>query len=66
MLTALRGMSLPQRLSFPQYLPKRLGLAWVKVKNPNYWRRDAELEAMQRARPASSRSTRVRVSVKGR
>ena len=38
MLTALRGTSLPQRLSFPQYLPKRLGLAWVEVMNPNYWR----------------------------
>ena len=23
---------------------------WVKVKNPNYWRRDAEREAMQRSR----------------
>jgi hypothetical protein len=22
---------------------------WVKVKNPSYWRRDAELEAMQRS-----------------
>jgi hypothetical protein len=23
---------------------------WVKVKNPNYWRRDSELEAMMRSR----------------
>ena len=23
---------------------------WVKVKNPNYWRRDAEREAMSRKR----------------
>jgi ATP-dependent DNA ligase len=23
---------------------------WVKVKNPNYWRRDAELDAMRRSR----------------
>ena len=23
---------------------------WVKVKNPNYWRRDFEIEAMQRSR----------------
>jgi hypothetical protein len=23
---------------------------WIKLKNPNYWRRDAELEAMQRSR----------------
>jgi ATP-dependent DNA ligase len=22
---------------------------WVKVKNPNYWRRDAEREAMRRS-----------------
>jgi ATP-dependent DNA ligase len=22
---------------------------WVKVKNPSYWRRDAEIEAMQRS-----------------
>jgi ATP-dependent DNA ligase len=30
------------------YRPGERG--WVKVKNPDYWRRDAELEAMQRAR----------------
>jgi len=29
---------------------------WVKVKNPNYWRRDAEREAMQRARKRKQRS----------
>jgi ATP-dependent DNA ligase len=23
---------------------------WIKTKNPNYWRRDAEIAAMQRAR----------------
>ena len=28
------------------YRPKDRG--WVKVKNPNYWRRDAEIEAMAR------------------
>ena len=28
------------------YRPNR---GWVKVKNPNYWRRDAEREAMQRS-----------------
>lgn len=26
------------------------GRGWVKVKNPNYWRRDAEREAMRRSR----------------
>jgi len=25
------------------------GRGWVKVKNPNYWRRDMEREAMQRS-----------------
>jgi bifunctional non-homologous end joining protein LigD len=30
------------------YSPGERG--WVKVKNPNYWRRDAEIEAMQRSR----------------
>jgi ATP-dependent DNA ligase len=29
------------------YRPNDRG--WVKVKNPNYWRPDAELEAMARA-----------------
>jgi ATP-dependent DNA ligase len=29
---------------------------WVKVKNPSYWRRDPEIEAMQRSR---ERRTRV-------
>jgi hypothetical protein len=28
------------------YCPKDRG--WVKVKNPDYWRRDAEREAMAR------------------
>jgi hypothetical protein len=23
---------------------------WIKTKNPNYWRRDSEREAMQRSR----------------
>jgi len=36
------------------YRPNDRG--WVKVKNPNYWRRDAELEAMQRARKRKQRS----------
>ena len=25
------------------------GRGWIKTKNPNYWRRDAEIEAMQRS-----------------
>jgi ATP-dependent DNA ligase len=29
---------------------------WVKTKDPEYWRRDAEIEAMQRSR---ERRTRV-------
>ena len=29
--------------------------SWVKIKNPNYWRRDSELHAMQRARQANHR-----------
>jgi ATP-dependent DNA ligase len=28
---------------------------WVKVKNPNYWRRDSEIESMQRRRERVSR-----------
>jgi len=26
---------------------------WIKTKNPNYWRRDSQREAMQRARERS-------------
>ena len=40
----------------------RLGeRGWVKVKNPNYWRRDAELEAMARKheRRAKTRALRT-------
>jgi bifunctional non-homologous end joining protein LigD len=35
---------------------------WVKVKNPNYWRRDAEREAMSRKheRPGRKPSTAIR------
>jgi len=35
---------------------------WVKVKNPDYWRRDAEREAMSRKheRRTPGRSGRVR------
>lgn len=36
------------------YRPNDRG--WVKVKNPNYWRRDAERDAMQRS---AERRTRV-------
>ena len=38
---------------------KRTGLyrggerGWIKTKNPSYWRRDSELEAMQRSRERS-------------
>jgi ATP-dependent DNA ligase len=35
------------------------GRGWVKVKNPSYWRRDAEREAMTRTR----QRLRTRVSV---
>jgi bifunctional non-homologous end joining protein LigD len=31
-----------------RYRPGERG--WVKLKNPNYWRRDSEIEAMQRSR----------------
>jgi hypothetical protein len=31
---------------------------WIKTKNPNYWRRDSEREAMQRTRERRPR-TRV-------
>ena len=37
------------------YRPGERG--WVKVKNPDYWRREAELEAMQKS---AERRTRVR------
>jgi bifunctional non-homologous end joining protein LigD len=29
---------------------------WIKTKNPNYWRRDAEREAMQRSRERRQRT----------
>jgi hypothetical protein len=32
----------------------------VKVKNPNYWRRDSEIEAMQRPRERRSRRLSLR------
>jgi ATP-dependent DNA ligase len=40
----LRGVVAKNHSSF--YRPNDRG--WVKVKNPNYWRRDAEREAMTR------------------
>jgi bifunctional non-homologous end joining protein LigD len=30
---------------------------WVKIKNPNYWRRDAEIEGIQRSRERQRRAT---------
>ena len=35
---------------------------WVKIKNPNYWRRDSEIAAMQRSaeRRARGRTRLVR------
>jgi bifunctional non-homologous end joining protein LigD len=36
-----------------RYGPNRRG--WVKTKNPNYWRRDFEREAMQRSRERVSK-----------
>jgi bifunctional non-homologous end joining protein LigD len=36
------------------YRPNDRG--WVKVKNPNYWRRDAELEAMTRKHERRARA----------
>ena len=38
------------------YRPNHRG--WVKVKNPNYWRRDAEIEAVQRKRERRPRIAR--------
>jgi ATP-dependent DNA ligase len=29
---------------------------WIKTKNPNYWRRDSECQAMQRSRERQQRS----------
>jgi ATP-dependent DNA ligase len=28
---------------------------WIKLKNPNYWRRNAEIEAMRRSRERRAR-----------
>ena len=36
------------------YRPNDRG--WVKVKNPNYWRRDAEIEAMRHSRERRAKS----------
>ena len=44
-----------KRLS-SRYRPGQRG--WIKTKNPNYWRRDSEREAMQRSRERRQR-TRV-------
>jgi bifunctional non-homologous end joining protein LigD len=44
-----------KRLS-SRYRPNQRG--WIKTKNPSYWRRDAEREAMQRSRERRQR-TRV-------
>jgi ATP-dependent DNA ligase len=37
-----------------RYRPGERG--WVKVKNPNYWRRDAEREALVRSRERRARA----------
>jgi ATP-dependent DNA ligase len=37
-----------------RYRPGERG--WVKVKNPYYWRRDSEREAMQRSRERRART----------
>ena len=37
-----------------RYDARRRG--WVKVKNPSYWRRDSEREAMQRSRERRART----------
>jgi hypothetical protein len=29
---------------------------WTKVKNPSYWRRESEIELMQRRREATART----------
>ena len=42
-----------------RYGPSRRG--WVKTKNPNYWRRDLEREAMTRSRERRVRSGRLYV-----
>jgi bifunctional non-homologous end joining protein LigD len=42
-----------KRLS-SRYRPGERG--WVKTKNPNYWRRDSEREAMQRSRERRQRT----------
>jgi bifunctional non-homologous end joining protein LigD len=47
----LEGVVAKKRSS--PYRPGQRG--WVKVKNPDYWRRDAEIEAMQRSRERRSR-----------
>lgn len=38
------------------YRPGERG--WVKVKNPDYWRRDSEMEAMQKAAERRARAVR--------
>jgi bifunctional non-homologous end joining protein LigD len=45
-----------KRLS-SRYRPGERG--WIKTKNPNYWRRDVEREAMQRSQERRSRSVRL-------
>jgi bifunctional non-homologous end joining protein LigD len=42
-----------KKLASP-YRPGQRG--WIKTKNPNYWRRDAEIEAMQRSRERRARN----------
>jgi ATP-dependent DNA ligase len=51
----LEGVVAKKRSSL--YRPN--GRGWVKVKNPNYWRRDAEREAMSRKRERAVRGTRL-------
>jgi ATP-dependent DNA ligase len=42
-----------KRLS-SRYRPGERG--WIKTKNPSYWRRDSEREAMQRSRERRQRT----------
>jgi hypothetical protein len=52
---ALAGGS--RREAARQPLPAPGERGWIKMKNPNYWRRESEIEAMQKA--ADRRSRRI-------
>ena len=54
--TVLRREGVAAKSHTSLYRPNDRG--WVKVKNPNYWRRDAEREAMARKHQRRAR-TRV-------